>query len=171
MNYTLNDVEYLAKVSKAESITLHWEASNYDFTSPHYHINIDGKGTIYSDYDNFDIKLPHTWHRNTGNIGIGLSCCVDAWVGKDGSIKWGNYPPTDEQIETMAQVVAAICKGKGWEPTVDRVRTHAEWAKIDGYSIYDSDPDMRWDLLKIPQEEGNGGDILRGKARFYMAEH
>ena len=71
----------------------------------------------------------------------------------------------------MAQVVAAICKGKGWEPTIDRVKTHAEWADIDGYGIHDDDPDMRWDLLKLPQEEGNGGDIIRGKANWYLARY
>lgn len=167
-NYTLNDIQYLASVSDCERITAHWEASGYNATSPHYHLNILGDGTIQSDYDNFDVKLAHTYMRNTGNIGIGLSCCADAEVTKEGDVHWGNYPPTDAQIETLAQVIAAICKGKGWQPDVDHVRTHAEWADIDGYGIHDDDPDMRWDLIKIPQEDGEGGDIIRGKAAFYM---
>ena len=40
MNYTLNDIQYMASMSNAESITLHWEASGYGATSEHYHINI-----------------------------------------------------------------------------------------------------------------------------------
>lgn len=171
MNYTLNDIQYMASMSNAESITLHWEASGYGATSEHYHINILGDGTIYSDYDNLDVRCSHTWHRNTGNIGISLACCADASVWEDGRVDFGTYPPTDKQVEVMAQVVAAICKGKGWEPTIDRVKTHAEWADIDGYGIHDDDPDMRWDLLKLPQEEGNGGDIIRGKANWYLARY
>ncbi len=166
--YTLNDIQYLASVSNAKRITLHWAASDYDSAFNDYHLNILGNGDIVSYHDNFDIKLPHTSMRNTGNIGISLSCCVDASVWKDGSCDFGTYPPTDAQIETMAQVIAAICKAKGWDADYDHVKTHAEWAAIDGYSIYDNDPDLRWDLLKIPQEEGNGGDILRGKARYYL---
>lgn len=167
MEYTLNDVEYMASQCSATHMTLHWGANWYGNTSDHYHINILGDGTIYSDYDNLDVYCEHTWLRNTGNIGISLSCMGDGGIWKDGTIQWGSAPPTDEQIETLAKVVNAICKGAGWDIDVDRVRTHAEWAEIDGYGINDSDPDMRWDLLHIPQEEGNGGDIIRGKAIYF----
>lgn len=168
MFYTVNDIEYLASVSNANKVTLHWGANWYDNTSPHYHINILGDGTIYSDYDNLDIRLSHTAGRNTGNIGISLSCCADAGVWADGTVKFGSAPPTDAQVDTMAKLVAVICKAKGWDITYDRVKTHAEWADIDGYGIYDDDPDMRWDLLKLPQEEGDGGDIIRGKAIYFQ---
>lgn len=166
--YTLNDVEYLASVSNAKRITLHWSASDYNSAFNEYHLNIMGNGDIVSYHDNFDVKLAHTSMRNTGNIGITLACCLDAGVWKDGTVQFGTYPPTDAQIETMAQVIAAICKAKNWQPDKDHVRTHAEWADIDGYGIHDNDPDMRWDLLQIPQEKGNGGDILRGKANWYL---
>ncbi|WP_052076917.1 N-acetylmuramoyl-L-alanine amidase [Veillonella montpellierensis] len=170
MNYTLNDIEYLASVSNADKVTLHWSATDYDTTSPHYHICILGDGTIYSDHDNFDVRLAHTSMRNTGNIGVSIMCMQDGTVMKDGTVGFGTYPPTDEQIETMAQVVASICKGKGWQPTYDVVKTHSEWADIDGYGIFDDDPDLRWDLYKIPQESGNGGDIIRGKANWYLSK-
>ena len=112
-------------------------------------------------------------------LGIGiLATLVFLWravpmlrSGKTVELILERTPPTNKQVEVMAQVVAAICKGKGWEPTVDRVKTHAEWADIDGYGIHDDDPDMRWDLLKLPQEEGNGGDIIRGKANWYLARY
>lgn len=168
MIYSLNDIEYMASKCNAQSITLHWGANWYDNTSEHYNINILGDGTIYSDYDNLDVTCQHTWHRNTGNIGISLSCMGDGSIWADGTIQWGSAPPTDAQVDKMAMVVNSICKAKGWDINYDRVKTHAEWAEIDGYSIHDSDPDMRWDLLAIPQEAGDGGDILRGKAIYFQ---
>lgn len=169
MFYTLNDVAYLASQCSADKITLHWSATGYNYyDGGSYHLIIQGDGTIFSAHDNFDIRLSHTWMHNTGNIGISLAGCYDASLYADGTINWGTYPPTDEQIEVMAQIVAAICKAKGWEITKDRVKTHAEWAEIDGYSYKDDDPDMRWDLLKVPQEDGEGGDVLRGKANWYL---
>lgn len=168
MLYTLNDIEYMASVCNAKQITGHWGANWYDNTSDHYHLNILGDGSIYSDYDNLDIRLPHTAGRNTGNIGISMSCCADAMVWADGTVKFGSAPPTDAQVDTMAKIVMVICRAKGWEISYDRFKTHAEWAAIDGYSIYDSDPDMRWDLLKLPQESGSGGDIIRGKAIWFQ---
>lgn len=167
MIYTLNDIEYMASQCHANNMTLHWGANWYDDHSDHYHINILGDGTIYSDYDNLDVYCSHTWRRNTGNIGISLSCCADASVWADGTVQWGSAPPTDAQIDTMAKVINTICKGAGWEIDKSRVRTHAEWADIDGYGINGSDPDMRWDLIQIPQEAGEGGDILRGKAIYF----
>ena len=168
MIYSLNDIEYMASQCNAQSITLHWGANWYDNTSEHYNINILGDGTIYSDYDNLDVTCRHTWHRNTGNIGISLSCMGDGGIWADGTIQWGSAPPTDAQVDKMAMVVNAICKAKGWDINYDRVKTHAEWADIDGYGIHDDDPDMRWDLLAIPQEAGDGGDILRGKAIYFQ---
>ncbi len=168
MIYSLNDIEYMASKCNAQSITLHWGANWYDNTSEHYNINILGDGTIYSDYDNLDVTCQHTWHRNTGNIGISLSCMGDGSIWADGTIQWGSAPPTDAQVDKMAMVVNSICKAKGWDINYDRVKTHAEWAEIDGYSIHDSDPDMRWDLLAVPQEAGDGGDILRGKAIYFQ---
>ena len=167
MVYTLNDIEYMASQCHAQSITLHWGANWYDNTSDHYHINILGDGTIYSDYDNLDVLCYHTWHRNTGNIGISLSCMGDGSIWADGTVQWGSAPPTQEQVDKMAMVINAICKAKGWEIDYDHVKTHAEWADIDGYGINDNDPDMRWDLISIPQEKGDGGDIIRGKAIYF----
>lgn len=41
-------------------------------------------------------------------------------------------------------------------------------ASVSDCERIDDDPDMHWDLIKIPQEDGEGGDIIRGKAAFYM---
>ena len=70
----------------------------------------------------------------------------------------GLYPPTNAQIETMARVVAVLCIELGI--SLDCVKSHNEVAQIDGYGIYDNDPDMRWDLYGLE-------DTIRGKARWY----
>ena len=38
--YTLNDIQYLASVSNAKRITLHWAASDYNSAFNDYHLNI-----------------------------------------------------------------------------------------------------------------------------------
>ena len=77
---------------------------------------------------------------------------------------------TDEQIEVLAMVVAAISDEMGIDITSDNVMTHAEVATIDGYDLDSGDPDCRWDLLFLqPGDEwGSGGDIIRGKAIYYQ---
>lgn len=165
--YTLNDIAYLAANCNADQATLHWSGGSYTNTSPYYHLNILGDGRVWSDFNSFDVAGKHTWHRNTGNIGISILCCADASVNTEGNVTWGSVPPTDAQVNKMAMIVKTICEAKGWDITYDRIKTHNDWAKIDGYSIYDNDPDIRWDLIALPQESGDGGDIIRGKAIWY----
>lgn len=143
-------------------IYLHWSAGRYNQSFDDYHINILGDGTIDLTCNSFTDKKAHTWLRNTGAIGITLACMYD---GKPWN--FGDYPPTPQQIETLAQVVSKLCIEIGIP--LDEVYTHAEIADVDGYGINDSDPDMRWDLLKLSENDNDwsGGDIIRGKARFY----
>ncbi len=165
--YTLNDIAYLAANCNADKATLHWSGGSYNNTSPYYHLNILGDGRVWSDFNSFDVAGKHTWHRNTGNIGISMLCCADASVDTDGNVTWGTVPPTDEQVNKMAMIVKTIADAKGWEIDKEHFKTHNDWAIIDGYSIYDNDPDMRWDLIALPQEDGDGGAIIRGKAIWY----
>jgi len=65
-------------------------------------------------------------------------------------IDWGGYPPKEIQIVSMANCVAEICKEYGLQINEETVMTHAEIATIDGYGIEDKDPDLRWDLLRLP---------------------
>jgi len=67
----------------------------------------------------------------------------------------------------MAMIVKTIADAKGWNIDKEHFKTHNDWALIDGYSIYDNDPNMRWDLIALPQEDGDGGAIIRGKAIWY----
>ena len=145
-------------------VYLHWTAGKYFTTFHEYHYCIDGDGEIISTKPLN--KVPSaTWNRNTGSIAISLCCCYDATTAD-----LGDYPPTDAQIESAAQLMAAISDVFDIPIDSDHFMTHGEVADIDGYGIHDSDPDMRWDLhiLHTGDEWGSGGDILRGKALWYQ---
>ena len=48
--------------------------------------------------------------------------------------------------------------------------THAEVAMIDGYDLESDDPDKRWDLAVLHDDDTwmSGGNVLRGKAQWYL---
>lgn len=148
-----------------DKITLHWTAGTYyDVDHSAYHVVIDGSEQIYITC-NFDERGAHTWRRNTGNLGIALACCYglgDVWA--DGTVaNWGNYPPTDKQVEAMARVVAYLAVGLGVQ-TAD-IHDHHYWAELDGYGS------ERVDMMSLPQEAGKSGrDIIVGKAVWYAQQ-
>jgi hypothetical protein len=144
-------------------IYLHWSAGHYGQFFEDYHLNIDSDGNIYPSTQDFTEKLAHTWHRNTGAIGIAMACCAGATT-ED----LGNEPPTNQQIESMAQLVAVLCDTLGLPIDSEHVMTHCEAAEEDGYGP--STTCERWDLLFLSNEskEVNGGDTLRGKAIWYQ---
>jgi hypothetical protein len=151
-------------VGRDVKLYLHWSAGHYGSFFDDYHINIDADGNVYLSVDDLSTVLSHTWHRNTGAVGIALLCCAGATTNN-----LGNEPPTPAQIEAMAQVIATLANALDLTIDVWRVMTHGEAADIDGYGIDDIDPDMRWDLhiLHTGDTMRSGGDILRGKAQFY----
>ncbi|MBP2658499.1 MAG: hypothetical protein H6Q69_1531 [Firmicutes bacterium] len=154
-------------VGRDIKIYAHWSAGHYNQPFPEYHINIDQDGSIYISTDNLADVLAHTWHRNSGAVGIALECCYKATTNNLGS-----EPPTDLQIESMSQVIAVLCHALNLTINKKHVLTHGEAADLDGYGIDDTDPDMRWDLhiLHTGDEMRSGGNILRGKANFYLAQ-
>ena len=88
---------------------------------------------------------------------------------------WGSLPPTAVQTDKMAQTVALLVTALGLQLTIDTVMTHCEAALLDGYGPYSGDAETRWDLWYMRDSPGDGqmkpgGDILRGKARWYL-EH
>lgn len=107
---------------------------------------------------NFNEHKNHTYGRNTGNIGVAIECMLDGSITREGLINYGTYPPTDAQLDALAQVAACLCIELGFP--LANVKTHSEWAEIDGYGLLSGDPDMRWDLYGM-------GSILRMKAREY----
>ncbi len=171
---TLADIRKMARESKealwqaADSVSrlprifLHWSAGHYGQPFHEYHINIDQNGQVYTDALNFAEVLAHTWRQNTGSIGVSLLCCAGADTNNLGS-----EPPTNLQIEAMAQVVAALCQELDFPCDFDHIRTHAEQADLDGYGP--ASTCERWDLWFLPgTEKGEGGNLIRGKATWYM---
>ena len=159
-------------------IYLHWTAGHYgQYYLNDYHIAIDADGSIYVDHD-LDEVLAHTYHRNSGAVGITLACCVGAT-----SDDLGSEPPTNAQIEAMAQVIVAVADGLWLTIDKNHVLTHGEAADNED-GIYPHDPYgpkstcERWDLEYLGTGESpsfnpyatdgsRGGDVLRGKANWY----
>lgn len=159
-------------------IYLHWTAGHYgQYYLNDYHIAIDADGSIYVDHD-LDEVLAHTYHRNSGAVGITLACCVGAT-----SDNLGNEPSTNAQIEAMAQVIVAVADGLWLTIDKNHVLTHGEAADNED-GIYPHDPYgpkstcERWDLEFLGTDESpsfnpyatdgsRGGDVLRGKANWY----
>ena len=74
---------------KITKLYLHWTAGRYEQVFDDYHISIGKTGTIYLSCSDFTELKAHTWHRNTGSVGIAMNCC------------WGAkcYRRSDEEID------------------------------------------------------------------------
>lgn len=158
-------------------IYLHWSAGHYIQKFDDYHVNITADGRLWLMADLSD-TLAHTWRRNSGAVGISLCCCAGATTGD-----LGDEPPTSQQIEIMAQAIAAIADGLWLTIDRDHVMTHGEAAdNEDGiYPHEEYGPKTtceRWDLEYLGTDESpsfnpratdgtRGGDVLRGKALWY----
>lgn len=160
-------------------VYLHWSAGHYGQFWDDYHVQIDEDGAIYVIEDGeLDDTLSATWKRNSGSVSVCLLGCVDAEADD-----LGDEPPTDAQIEGMAQAVAALCNGL-WL-TIDKrhVMTHGEAADNED-GVHEHEPYgpkngcERWDLEYLGTKESpeynpyatdgsRGGDVLRGKANWY----
>lgn len=158
-------------------IYLHWSAGHYFQKFDDYHVNITADGRLWLMSDLSD-TLAHTWRRNSGAVGISLCCCAGATTGD-----LGDEPPTSQQIEAMAQAIAAIADGLWLTIDRDHVMTHGEAAdNEDGWYAHDpygpKSTCERWDLEYLGTDESpsynplatdgtRGGDVLRGKALWY----
>lgn len=163
-------------------IILHWTAGWYDnFYPEDYHIQIGENGEIYLSSNDLSEVLPHTEYLNRGSVAVSLCCCACATT-ED----LGEAPPTEEQIESMAKVIAVLCANLWLTIRDDIVLTHGEAA--DDPDLYDEE-DMygpnngceRWDLQFLGTDESpefttdyddptTGGNVLRAKAAEYQAK-
>ena len=172
---TLAELAKMAKAAKGsiDRLYIHWTAGHYDSVFGDYHINITGAGETYLSTDDLTAVLAHTWHRNTGAIGIALCCCVDATINCDGTFSFGSEPPTDLQIEKTAQVIAVLADVLGLPIDAEHVMTHAEVGDLDGYGPAEigTKDFEKWDLWQLIDYDGEwrgGGEVLRGKANWYL---
>ena len=148
-----------AAAGQIDRIFTHWTAGHYGQFFSDYHINLDFDGSIYVSTNDLTEVKAHTWHANTGSVGIALACAYQAT-----SNNLGPEPPTNQQISALAQVVRTLCDGLGIPVDFEHVRTHAEQADMDGYgpaSTYE-----RWDLAIIRDGGAwmDGGNEIRAMA-------
>ena len=168
-----------AEYDRETKVYLHWSAGHYGQFWSDYHVQIDKDGEIYVIADGEpDDVLAATWRRNAGSVSVCILGCLDADTNSLGA-----EPPTDAQIESMAQAIAALCNGLWLTIDKQRVLTHGEAAdNEDGIEPHDPYGPRttceRWDLeylgtLESPKfhpwsmDGGRGGDVLRGKANWY----
>lgn len=162
-------------------IYLHWSAGHYSQKFDDYHVNITADGKLYLTTDDLSEVLAHTYHRNSGAVGISLCCCAGATTND-----LGDEPPTSQQIESIALAICAVADGL-WL-TIDKahVMTHGEAAdNDDGLEPHEAYGPRttceRWDLEFLGTDESpafdpwatdgsRGGDVLRGKANWYRAK-
>lgn len=169
------------QMGRDPKIYLHWTAGRYDTDFGDYHVCIHGNGKIRLMADLTE-TLAHTWRRNSGAIGVALDCAYNAT-----SDDLGDYAPTAAQIETMAQVTAALADGLWLTIDKPHVMTHGEAAdNIDdllpeGDEYGPCNGCERWDLQYLGTEESpewitdyddprTGGNVLRGKANWYRKQ-
>lgn len=152
---------------------LHWTAGSYDQLFDEYHVSITGDGRVWVSTDNLAEVKAATYRRNTGSVAIALCCALDA-VGEN---DLGPCPPTEPQINAMAQVVCVLADALDLTIDLQRVMTHAEAAdNKDGEWCHESyGPDStveRWDLLVVHEgdERWSGGDVMRGNANWYRGQ-
>ena len=156
-------------------IYLHWTAGHYEDVYDDYHLNIGPGGEMYLTCKTFTEVKEHTWHRNTGSIGIALCCASEAQACSGRDTDFGGEPPTVVQIETLAKAVAVLTACLELEINVLTVTTHCEAALFDGYGPHSGDPQLRWDLWYLPDLPLDsvlkpGGYVIRGKALWYLSE-
>ncbi|MDR1702091.1 MAG: N-acetylmuramoyl-L-alanine amidase [Sporomusaceae bacterium] len=174
----IDQAQLYAYLKKAQGknlnkVYLHWTAGRYTQVFPGYHICIKGDGEVWFSTDDLSELKDHTWRRNTRAIGIALCCALGAVAPHN----FGRFPPTDAQIETLSEVVAIISRELDLPITIQNVMTHAEAAdNSDGsYNHQPYGPKNgceRWDLWYLKDFDGtwkNGGEVIRGKANWYLA--
>lgn len=154
---------------RIDCVYLHWTGGGYDDNEGAYNLSIDGGGNLTMTRP-LTTAPAATWMRNYRSIAVTLNCCRDAMLYGDGRSDFGDCPPTDAQIECLAQVIAVISDTLHLPIRKSLFMTHAEAAELDEYGP--NTTCERWDLWTLPQstEWGSGGDYIRGKALFYQNE-
>ena len=89
--------------NRISQIYLHWTAGHYGQLYDDYHFNIDADGSIYQTCTQLTELKSHTWHRNTGAIGIALCCACGALPHNGRDTEFGKFPPTPRHLYNNLQ--------------------------------------------------------------------
>lgn len=170
---TLDELRTMAGAAKGyiNKIYVHWTAGRYHQFFDDYHINVDSDGSLYASTDDLTELLAHTWHRNSSAIGICLAGCYGANPHHGYDTDFGEYPPTQQQIDGAAKAVAVLCEELKLPIDYGHVKSHCEAAEEDGYGP--STTCERWDLWYLPDLPYKdslkpGGEVIRGKAAWWQ---
>ena len=170
------------RCARETKLYLHWTAGHYGQFFADYHVQIDADGAIYViGAGALDEVLTATYLRNSGSVSIALLTACGATTDDLGA-----EPPTAAQIEAMAMATAALADGLWLTIDKARILTHGEAAdNEDGVRAHvpygPRTTCERWDLEYLGMAESpvfnpwatdcsRGGDVLRGKARYYRAQ-
>jgi len=156
-------------------VIIHWTAGTHvanTLDRKDYHYIIEGSGKIvpgiYSISDNESTAdgkyAAHTYHCNTGSIGISLAGMAGAIQGKTN----GKYPLNEVQFNVLAELVAKLIKQYQIPLTDKTVLTHAEVQPNLGIT-----QKGKWDIAVIPfKPELKGpkacGDYIRNLIKEKM---
>jgi hypothetical protein len=151
----------------------HWSAGHYGQFFDDYHLLIDKDGELYTTTEDLSEIKAATYMRNSGSVAVSLCAAYNSVLGS--SVDLGPEPPTEAQLNKMAQVGAVLCNALEVPPDIQHVLTHAEAAdNFDGLTTHDPyGPNAdceRWDLYVLREgEEGySGGNNLRGNIVWYQ---
>lgn len=108
--------------------------------------------------------LAHTWRRNSGAIGVALDCAYNATSDDIRRLR-----PNGRQIETLAQVAAALADGLWLTIDKPHVMTHGEAAdNEDGLACHEPYGPRttceRWDLEYLGTPESPSFNLGRRTA-------
>ncbi len=119
--------------NRISQIYLHWTAGRYGQLYDDYHFNIDADGSIYQTCTQLTELKSHTWHRNTGAIGIALCCACSALPHNGRDTEFGKFPaPHPSRSTPQVKLVAKLAQGLNIPIDRGNVLTHCEAALIDG---------------------------------------
>lgn len=157
-------------------IIWHWTAGPYKATrldKKHYHFIFEGDGTTVTGDNPISANekivrgkpyAAHTYHSNTGSIGLSMAGMVGA--------KWpsdvGKSPITGVQFEACMKATAALCRKYGIEVNHKTCLFHAEVERNLGIK-----QKGKWDFTLLPHKpELKGaaevGDYARERVQFYL---
>ena len=163
--------------AKGGKIFLHWTGGGYSAKyKGKYHSIIQGDGSVFKAHP-YDQRsgVAHTYLRNSQGIGMSIAAM-------GGDPDYWTVPVKDVQVEALAKEIANAAKAWGWSAddiNIKNVMTHAEAAsgkdgllpRNDNYgpTMWGGDG-TRWDLLRLTKggKDGEGGNIIRAKARGFM---